>query len=321
MATQRAPSGEQYEIRFEDQRLVAVEVGGGLREYAVGDRDVLDGYGADEMCTSGRGQVLIPWPNRIQDGKYEFEGREHQLPLTEPEAQNAIHGLVRWVSWSVVEREPQRVVLEHVLHAQPGYPFTLGLRIAYALSERGLSVRTTATNLGSSPCPYGAGAHPYLTLGAATVDALTLRAPARFILVSAEGGHPFGPESVEGTEFDFRDPRPIGSTVLDHCFGDLVRDDDGIAHVELRDPGGGTAVTLWLDESYRYFMLYTGDPRPDVARRSLAVEPMTCAPNAFRTGDDVLVLEPGAAIESEWGISPQESLRGLGERVAVGSAP
>ena len=92
--------------------------------------------------------------------------------------------------------------------------------------------------------------------------------------------------------------------MLDHCFGDLVRDDDGIAHVELRDPGGGTAVTLWLDESYRYFMLYTGDPRPDVARRSLAVEPMTCAPNAFRTGDDVLVLEPGAAIESEWGISP-----------------
>jgi aldose 1-epimerase len=246
----------------------------------------------------------MPWPNRIQGGRYEFEGQEHQLPLTEPEARNAIHGLVRWGSWSVVEREPHRVALEHVLHAQPGYPFTLELRIAYELSGPGLSVRTTATNLGPSPCPYGAGAHPYLTLGTATVDALTLRAPARVVLVSDQGGHPIGAESVEGTEFDFREPRPIGSTVLDHCFGDLERDDDGLARVALRDTTRGSGVTLWLDESYRYFMLYTGDPRPDVARRSLAVEPMTCPPNAFRTGDDVLVLEPGASTESEWGIAP-----------------
>jgi aldose 1-epimerase len=305
----RAPSGEQYEIRFEDQRVVIVEVGGGLRFYSASGRELLDGYAADEMCTSGRGQVLIPWPNRIQHGIYEFEGRQHQLPLTEPEAQNAIHGLVRWESWSVVERDPHCVVLEHVLHAQPGYPFTLALRIEYALSERGLSVRTTATNLGSSPCPYGAGAHPYLTLGTETVDALTLHAPARIVLVSDEGSHPIGAESVEGTEFDFREPRPIGSTVLDHCFDDLVRDDDGFASVALRDPDAGTGVTLRLGETYRYLMLYTGDPRPDVARRSLAVEPMTCPPNAFRTGDGLLVLEPGASTEGVWGISAKRENR------------
>ena len=80
-----APSGEQLELSFGEQRAVVVEVGAGLRAYAVGGREVLDGYPADEMCASGRGQVLMPWPNRIEDGSYEFDGRRHQLPLTEVE--------------------------------------------------------------------------------------------------------------------------------------------------------------------------------------------------------------------------------------------
>ena len=109
--------------------------------------------------------MLIPWPNRLQDGSYEFNGRRYQLPLTEPEHRNAIHGLVRWSTWTATEREPYRVVVEHILYPQPGYPFLLGIRIEYALSRSGLQVRTTATNLGSQPCPFGSGAHPYLTLG------------------------------------------------------------------------------------------------------------------------------------------------------------
>ena len=133
-----SPSGEQIEIRLGAQDAVVVEVGAGLRSYSAGGRDVVDGYGADEMCSSGRGQVLIPWPNRLEDGTYELGGRRHRLPLTEPENGNAIHGLVRWAAWSVAEREPHRVVLEHVLRPQPGYPFSLALAIEYALSEEGL---------------------------------------------------------------------------------------------------------------------------------------------------------------------------------------
>ena len=117
------------------------------------------------MCSSGRGQLLIPWPNRIEDGSYEFEGRRNQLPLNEVERSNAIHGLVRWAAWAVREDGPGRAVAQHVLHPQPGYPYTLELSVEYALSEAGLRVRTTATNAGSEPCPYGSGAHPYLTVG------------------------------------------------------------------------------------------------------------------------------------------------------------
>ena len=299
-----APSGEQIEIAQGDQRAVVVEVGGGLRAYSAGGRDVLDGYGADEMSSSGRGQVLIPWPNRVLDGRYEFDGRRHQLPIDDVEEQDAIHGLVRWDAWTIGEREPNRVVMEHVLHPQPGYPFSLALALEYVLSAEGLRVGVTATNLGESSCPYGSGAHPYLTVGTPTVDSVILRAPGRTVLRSDERGIPSGTESVEGTDCDFRHPRDIGATRLDHAFTDLERDDEGLARVELRNPDEERGLTLWVDESYRYLMLFTGDPLPDVDRRSLAVEPMTCPPDAFRSGQDLLRLDTGQSFTSAWGIRP-----------------
>jgi len=190
-----APSGKQITIVAKDEQAVVVEVGGGLRSYSVGGRELLDGYGADEMSSSGRGQVLIPWPN-LQDGSYEFNGGRYQLPLNEPEHRNAIHGLVRWSTWTATEREPHRVVMEHILYPQPGYPFLLGISMEYALSHNGLQVRTMATNLGTESCPYGSGAHPYLTLGTATIDGLILQVPGRTVLRSDERGLPIRREPV-----------------------------------------------------------------------------------------------------------------------------
>jgi aldose 1-epimerase len=283
---------------------VVVEVGGGLRTYRAGDRELLDGYGVDEMCRSGRGQVLVPWPNRIEDGTYEFDGRPHRLALTEPGRLNASHGLTRWSAWTAAERELGRVVLEHVIHPLPGYPFSLAVSVVYELSDQGLSVATTATNVGPDPCPYGCGAHPYLTLGTATVDSIVLKAPGRTVLLSDDRGIPTGEVAVAGTEYDFTLPRAIGPTRLDNCFGDLERD-GGIARVELSAPDAAAGLTLWMDEAYGYVMLFTGDPLPDVDRRSLAVEPMTCPPNAFRTGEAVIRLEPGESFTSTWGLTPE----------------
>jgi aldose 1-epimerase len=296
------PSGAQHELAAGGLRAVVVEVGGGLRSLSAGGRELLDGYGVDEMCTSGRGQVLIPWPNRIEDGSYDWDGQRHQLALTEVENGNAIHGLVRWATWAVREREPGRVVLGYLLHPQPGYPFALSLELEYALSEHGLAVRTTATNVGSQACPYGAGFHPYLTLGTPTVDSVLLRVPGQSVSAGGARGLPGAAAAVPGTELDFRTPRPIGATRLDHTFGDLERDADGMARVELRGPGGGAGITVWADERHSFFQLFTGDPLPDVARRSIAVEPMTCAPNAFRTGDGLVRLEPDGSFTSVWGV-------------------
>jgi len=298
------PSGEQFELSSGNQRAVVVEVGGGLRSYRAGRCDVLDGYEVDKLCPSGRGQVLAPWPNRIEDGSYEFGGRRHQLALDEPEFGNAIHGLVRWSAWTVADRAPNRISLAHLLHPQPGYPFTLALRVDYMLSDDGLAVRTTATNVGGDACPFGYGAHPYLTLGTATVDELLLQIPARTVLHSNERSLPVGEEPVAGTDFDFTHARPIGTLALDHAFTTLQPADDGLTSVELREPSSGDGLTLWVDDRFRYLMAFTGDPLPDVNRRSIAIEPMTCPPNAFRTGTDLVTLEPGASWTGAWGIRP-----------------
>ena len=294
-----SPSGLQIELAHGDQTAVVVGVGGGLRGYWVGDEPVLDGYGDDELCSSGRGQLLAPWPNRVQDGSYEFGGRTLQLALDEPERQNAIHGLVRWVEWAVETRDASRAVLQHRLHPSPGYPFTLDLRVEYSLDDDGLTARIEARNAGTEACPYGVGFHPYLSAGGGLVDELELTVPAGTALVSDERSIPVDSKPVEGTELDFRAAKPIGAVQLDHCFTDLARDADGRARVEL----GGRAA-LWVDESYPYLMVFTGDALPDVARRGLAVEPMTCAPNAFRSGDGLIRLEAGQAHVATWGIAP-----------------
>jgi aldose 1-epimerase len=299
-----APSGLQTEIAADEQRAVVVEVGGGLRSYRIGDADLLDGYGPAEMSTSGRGQVLMPWPNRLEGGSYEFGGRRHQFPLDEPEAGNAIHGFVRWENWTAAEREANWVVMRHQVHPRPGYPFSLDVSIEYSLSQTGLRVQTTATNVGPEACPFGAGAHPYLTIGTETIDSVVLHSPGRTVLVANAHGIPTGRGAVRGTEHDFLQARPIGTTRLDHAFTDLERDADGVARVELRRPDGDLGLALWVDESYRWLMLFTGDPLPDVARRSLAVEPMTCPPNAFRSTEDLIVLEPGGSFVGAWGLSP-----------------
>ena len=185
-----------------------MEVGGGLREYTLDGRNLLDGYGADEMSSSGRGQVLIPWPNRIQDGRYSFDGQDHQLPLDDVEEQDAIHGLVRWASWTAGDREENRVVMEHVLHPQPGYPFSLALSVEYLLSDEGLLVAGRPPPIaGRVRARTGAATIPTSRVAEPSVDSLTLRVPARTLLRSDERGIPVGRLPVEETDYDFRRPR------------------------------------------------------------------------------------------------------------------
>lgn len=293
------PSGAQYRIGWGDQEAVVVEVGAGLRTYTAGGVDVVEGYEVGEMASGGRGQLLLPWPNRIRDGRYSFGGENLQLALTEPARGNASHGLTRWVNWSVAALEADRVVMEVVVHPQPGYPFVLGLSVAHRLGPDGLSVATTATNLGDRPCPYGAGAHPYLTAGTATVDEAVLEVPAGTRLETDDRGIPVGRASVDGTPFDFRRPRAIGDLVLDTAYTDLT---GGSVTLAAED---GRRVSLWWDDSHRWVMVFSGDTlAPARRRRGLAVEPMTCPPDAFATGEDVRVLLPGEAWTTTWGIAP-----------------
>ena len=300
------PTGEQHVLRSGDAEAVVVEVGGGLRTYTAGGRDVVDGFGEDEMAPDGRGQVLAPWPNRLGDGVFTWDGREHLTPLTEPGRRTAIHGLVRFAAWRPVARSDDAVVLEHVLHPQPGYPFTLRLRIGYELSAAGLRVTTTAANDGDADLPYGEGHHPYLAAPPGLrLDDCTLTVPADTRLLTDERLLPTGTAPVDGTPYDLRDGRVLGDLRLDDCLTGLARDDDGVAEVRLTGPDGRGAA-VWLDAAYTHVQLFTGDgvESPSRRRNGLAVEPMTCPPDALRTGESVRRLAPGESTTGSWGIRP-----------------
>ncbi|SDZ38463.1 aldose 1-epimerase [Micromonospora pattaloongensis] len=300
----RPPSGAQWSISAEGHEAVVVEVGGGLRSYRAGGVDYLDGYAEDELAVGGAGQVLAPWPNRIRDGRYTFDGVERQLALTEPTRHNAIHGLVNWAPWRCVAHDTDHVTVEYVLPAQPGYPWTLQLRTRWRVGGDGLGVTHEVVNLGPAPAPFGLAVHPYLRLAGAPVDELSLRLPARTRLQVDDRMLPIAATPVTGGEYDFTEARRIGAQTLDTAFGDVDRGDDGGSAATLTG-ADGAAVTVWADRAFGWWQVFTADTLPgERRRRAVALEPMTCPPDAFRSGRDLIVLRPGEPWRASWGIRP-----------------
>jgi len=292
-----ALSGEQFTIRAGEHVATVVSIGAGLREYQVGDREVVPRYG-DGLPPKCSGASLLPWPNRIRDGRYSFEGVEQQLALTEPKLSNASHGLARYEEWAVAELGEQLVSLELRIPPQNGWTYELTTRVTYELDEQsGLTVRASATNHGTTRAPFGAGFHPYLAIGAARLADVALQIPAATRLTTDERLIPIGTEAVERTDYDFRAPRPIGTTRLDDAYGDLTGRE---ATVRLPD---GHGATLWFDGSFGYLQVFTPEVLVD-GRAAVAIEPMTCPANAFNSGEGLLVLEPGEGWAGTWGIAP-----------------
>jgi aldose 1-epimerase len=296
------PSGEQFEISHGEQRATIVEVGGGVREYEVGGRAVLDPYPLEAICDGAHGAPLIPWPNRLADGRYSFDGVDYQVAQTEPTKRNAIHGFLRWRNWQAKEKAPERVVMGTTIHPLEGYPFALEVSVAYELDEAGLTVTTSATNVGECACPFASGQHPYLSPGSGPIDDCSLQLDAGTrILTDAERQLPTGTEAVDDTPFDFRAGRQLRGLRIDFAFTDLGRDEAGRAWVRLRAPDSSRAE-LWVDERYPIVELYTGDTLSEARRRrGIGTEPMTAPPNAFQSGEGLLRLEPGQMARSQWG--------------------
>jgi aldose 1-epimerase len=246
--------------------------------------------------------VLIPWPNRIDRGRYSWNGQSQQLPINEIERSNAIHGLVRFAAWTCRASSDDRVEMAHTLWPSPGYPFRLDLIVAYEISDAALVVTTTARNTGTDPAPFGAGQHPYFSPpGGVTVDECELMVPAERYLETDDRGLPVASHSVDGSAYDFRTARPIGALRLDTAFTELARDAHGRAHMRLESQG--RTVTLWMDEHYPYVQVFTGDTLPSPrCRTSVAIEPMTCPPNAFASGTDVVRLDPDDSLTTTWGL-------------------
>ncbi|MDO5671598.1 MAG: aldose 1-epimerase family protein [Actinomycetaceae bacterium] len=312
------PTGAQYELVFGDQRAVVTEVGAAVRLYQVGGRDVIVPFGAHEMSPAAHAAVLMPWPNRIEDGRYSFDGVDYQLALSEPERHNANHGLALYARWELVSMPPGAVTLRLELVPQQGYPFSLTCDITYSLGVDGLQVVAHTTNTGDVDAPYGIGFHPWLSPGAYTIDECVLQVPARGWVRTNERLIPVEETGEIPAELDFRQPRVLGATVLDDAFVDPVgtdqnavdhngRDADGRSWAHFTDPSG-VRVSCWMAEGLECWQLCTGDGMPGNPRGGLAVEPLSCTANAFRTGQRLVRLKPGQTHTARWGLSLTHTL-------------
>jgi aldose 1-epimerase len=295
-------NGEQLEIVGGDARAVVNQVGACVRVLEVDDRPYTETYSADVAPPLGCGAVLVPWPNRVAGGRWEWNGEPQQLALTEPERGNAIHGLVRSVAWERVDQTPSSVTLGVGIDVQPGWPVTLHTTVRYALGDDGLQVTHTVTNIGRTAVPFGVGAHPYPRAGTAPTDECTLRLSAASVLpLDTARMVPAGdPVTVEGTDFDFRVPRSLRGIDLDTPFTACTPVEGETTH-ELIGPDAG--VQLWTEPAFGWVQVFTANGFP-ARGRAVAIEPMTCPPNALQTGVDLITLDAGDTWSASWGIRP-----------------
>lgn len=296
-------TGRQIHLHAGADEAVVTEVGAHLRRFTVGGREVIVGFEETELPPASHGAVLVPWPNRLADGRYAWDGVERQLPITEPERWTALHGLVCWERFEAHQHDDASATLTLDLVPVPGYPFPLHVEVGYRLDGvGGLDVTVTTTSTGTEPAPYGVGFHPWLSPGPGSLDDAELQIDALAWVRTDDRLLPTGVEALP-EDFDFRSPRRLGSTALDDAFVDVVRDDDGLSWLRLRGTDGRTAA-VWMDSSMSCWQLCTGDHVSAVAARrtGLAAEPMTCIADAFRTGERLIGLEPGRPHTVRWGL-------------------
>ena len=294
--------GSEHVLEGGGYHAVVTEVGAGVRVLRHGSADLVRPYPAGTVRPRYSGAVLAPWPNRVTDGVYDFGGETHRLPLTEPERGNALHGLVIWDRFEVVDRSAASLRLRDRLVPRTGYPFAVEVTVAYSLDEDGLHTTVRGRNTGDGPAPWGTAAHPYLRAGTDHVDECELTVPAEGVLeVTPDRLLPVEVVPVGGTGLDFRHPTRIGDTAVDHAYTGLRPDPDGLVRVRLHAPGGRGVECEWDPAVLPWVQVHTADT-PDAAtnRTGLAVEPMSCAPDAFNSGRDLVVLAPEAEHAASW---------------------
>jgi aldose 1-epimerase len=292
------PTGEQFEIAAGDVTAVVTEVGAGLRAFTSAGLPYVETFAVDRKPPRGAGTVLVPWPNRTAGGRWTWNGTVQQLALSEPAAGNAIHGLLRHTFYEVVERSAEAIILGARIAPQSGWPVPLAAQVRYAVAADGLTVIHTVRNIGADAVPFGVGAHPYIRAGNAATDDCTLQLAASAAL-PLDRGLPSGPARPSD---DFRDGRPLMGLELDDAFGGCApaEGDTQVRH-RLVGPDGG--VELWADPDFRWVQVFTPDDHPDRGR-AVAVEPMTCPPDALNSGTDLITLEPGESWTGSWGLRP-----------------
>jgi aldose 1-epimerase len=294
------PTGHRFRLRGPRSSAEIAQVGAALRALTVDGVDLVPRYADDVPTPAASGVVLVPWPNRIRDGRYAFGGVERQLALSEPALGNASHGLLRFGSYTAVEVSDDRLVLAADVVPQTGYPFHLRTRVAFALLPDGLHVEHVIENVGADTAPVALGIHPYLQIGGVATADLVIHSTGTSTLVLDDRKLPVDEVPV-GVATDLRGGRRLGDVALDNAYRGLERDADGRARHTLTAPDG-RRVELWQDAGFEWAQVFTTDRYPQNPL-AVAIEPMTAPSDAFATGVGLVALEPRREMRREWGIS------------------
>lgn len=298
---------QTYSLTSGKYRADIAAVGAGLRALEYDGAPLTETWEAGSKPPLSAGLVLAPWPNRTADGTFTFEGVEHRMEITEPARNNASHGFVRRVAWTLVEHKDSRVEQSVDIGTHQGWPFSVTVTVVHELSADGLAVTATAKNTGDSPAPYGMGFHTFVRVGDVPLDECTLELSAgtRLPLDSVRNLPVGNSVPTADTEYDFRQPRTLQGVQLDTPFSASLPEADGRANHVLRGPDD-TATVLWTDSSFGWVQVFTADPANDQAYpergRALAIEPMTCPPDALNSEIDLIVLDPGQSWSGTWGM-------------------
>jgi aldose 1-epimerase len=309
----RSATGKQFELTRTSgrglSRAILTEVGGGLRFLSVGDVQLIETFPETSTPPLGAGSVLVPWPNRVEDGVWRWNGVRQQLDLTEPDKHNAIHGLLRHTAYTVREHTDDAITLTATVFPQHGYPFQLDTAVSYRLEDDGITVSHDITNVSADAAPVAIGAHPYFRIGDVPTSELTLTLAAATHFEVDARLNPIHEVPVEGTEYDFRGGVLVDDLRLDDGFGAVVFDDGAgdaaVARHTLRSPDG-RMLTLWQDSSFGYVQAFSTRQFPG-RELAIAIEPMTAPANAFNSGAGVRWLEHGQSWSATWGVRYSET--------------
>lgn len=243
------------------------------------------------------GAVLAPWPNRLAAGAYRWRDQTHHAPINEPEFGHAIHGFVAAHRWSLRHYGRESISLACHIGRDLGFDFDVSLGIRYSVAHEGLTCSIVAVNIGEESAPFGCGFHPYVRPGDSPVEDWLVTVDASHHLAIDELTKiPVGMVGTAASPFDFLQPKRIGMDPFSRAFR-LNRADGSHPVVSIADPSGGT-VHLYVDAALPWVQVYRPDPALDI--RAVAVEPMTCRPNAFNSAPEEVRLDVGNATKATW---------------------
>lgn len=249
--------------------------GGAIHQLLVGDFEIVPKFSLANPLDFVYGHTLAPWPNRLEDGQYQFAGKNFQFEDLDAQG-NKNHGLVLDELFEIRAQSDHSVLLGYRFGSDAGYPFEIDLEISYELRGSGLEVLATATNLGQD-APFAIGFHPYLL----TTESFSLSANFQEQSIQDERLLPIGTKPIAGLQLDQDSP---GLSELDHCFS-------GADEVVITRPDG--EVVVKATANLPFFMLYRPNRHLSEAGAVIAIEPQSAMANVFRTSPDSCLLPAG----------------------------